>query len=191
MKVVGFSGSGRKDGNTAHMVRAAFGPLEEAGIDTELVQLAGRPLRGCTACMKCRERKDMRCALPDDGLNDHIAKMVEADGIILASPTYFSDVTAEMKALIDRSGYVTRGNGFPLRRKVGAGVVAVRRGGAIHTFDTLNHFFLINEMLVVGSSYWNDGIGKGKGDVLEDEEGMRTMRTLGEHMAWALERLHG
>jgi multimeric flavodoxin WrbA len=189
VKVVAINGSARKDGNTALLVRKAFEPLEAGGVETELVQLAGEEVRGCRACGTCYKNKDGRCIYDDDVVNACIAKMVAADAIILASPVYFSDVTAEMKALIDRAGYVSRGSGHLLSRKLGAAVVAVRRAGAIHTFDTLNHFFLISEMLVVGSSYWNVGIGRKKGEVADDEEGMATMERLGENMAWALERL--
>ncbi|MFA5844521.1 MAG: flavodoxin family protein [Coriobacteriia bacterium] len=191
MKVVAFSGSARKDGNTALLVRAVFEPLEERGIACELVQLAGKKCGGCTACLKCREMKDRRCHGRDDAINECVVKMDEADGVIIATPTYFADVSSETKALIDRCGYVAMSNGAMLRRKVGAAVVAVRRGGAIHAFDTINHFFLINQMVVPGSSYWNVGIGRDKGEVSGDEEGLRTMRVLGENMAWALERLHG
>ena len=115
--------------------------------------------------------------------------MIEADGIILGSPTYFTDVTAEMKALIDRSGLVAKVNGDLLRRKVGAAVVAVRRAGSIHVFDTLNHFFFISQMVVPGSIYWNVGIGRNIGEVEEDEEGIRTMTVLGENMAWLLGKI--
>ncbi|MFZ1898800.1 flavodoxin family protein [Methanoregula sp.] len=188
MKVVAFNGSARKDGNTAILVRAAFKELEKAGIKTELVQLSGKKVHGCTACMKCREKKDRRCVI-DDFASECIAKMDEADGIILASPTYFSDVTAEMKALIDRSGFVAMGNDSMFRRKVGAAVVAVRRGGAIHTFDTINHFFFINQMVVPGSCYWNVGIGLAPGDVENDDEGINTMKVLGENMAWVMKKL--
>jgi multimeric flavodoxin WrbA len=132
MKVVAFNGSARKDGNTAILVRAAFKELEKAGIKTELVQLSGKKVHGCTACMKCREKKDRRCVI-DDFANECIAKMDEADGIILASPTYFSDVSAEMKALIDRSGFVAMGNDSMFRRKVGAAVVAVRSTRSIRS----------------------------------------------------------
>ena len=186
MKVIAFSGSARKDGNTARMVREVFGPLEAAGIETELVQLAGKPLRGCRACYACAKTKDGRCAFGDDGLNEFVRKMVEADAILLASPVYFSDVTAEMKALIDRAGMVVRVSGDLLRRKLGAGIAVARRGGAIHTFDTLTHFYLIGQMIVVGSSYWNLGFGREKGEVEKDEEAMSVMRTLGENLAWAL-----
>jgi multimeric flavodoxin WrbA len=117
--------------------------------------------------------------------------MIDADGILLASPTYFADATAEMKALIDRAGFVGMAAGRCFKRKVGAAAVAVRRGGAIHVFDTINHFFLIHEMIVVGSVYWNLGIGLAPGDVRGDEEGMRTMSALGENMAWVLEKTAG
>ena len=192
MKVVAFSGSAREDGNTAILVREVFRALEAEGIETELVQLAGEQVRGCTACMRCMKEQNRRCvAIEDDIVNECIGKMDEADGIILASPTYFADVSPEMKALMDRAGFVAMANGGMFRRKVGAAVVAVRRGGAIHAFDTMNHFFFISEMVVPGSSYWNVGIGLDRGDVKGDEEGLRTMRVLGENMAWVMKKLYG
>jgi multimeric flavodoxin WrbA len=191
MKVVAFNGSARKDGNTAILVREVFRALEAEGIETELVQLAGEQVRGCTACMRCMKEQNRRCAVDDDILNDCIEKMDGADGIILASPTYFADVSAETKALVDRAGFVAMANGGMFRRKVGAAVVAVRRAGAIHAFDTMNHFFFISEMVVPGSSYWNVGIGLDRGDVMGDGEGLRTMRVLGENMAWVMKKLYG
>jgi multimeric flavodoxin WrbA len=188
MKVVAFNGSARKDGNTAILVRHVFAELEKEGIETEMVQLAGQTIRGCTACGLCSKNKNQRCAVDSDIVNSCIEKMLAADGIILASPTYFADVTSEMKALIDRSGFVARANGDMFKRKVGAAVVAVRRAGAIHAFDTINHFFLIEQMLIPGSSYWNLGIGRNKGEVEKDEEGLRTMQTLGQNMAWLLKK---
>jgi len=191
MKVAAWSGSARKDGNTALLVRETLAVLEKAGIETELVQLAGKPIHGCRACYKCAAVKNGRCSFEDDCVNEQIEKMLAADGIILASPTYFSDVTSEMKALIDRAGMVSRVNGDMLRRKVGAGIAVARRGGAIHTFDSINHFFLIGQMIVPGSSYWNLGFGREKGEVAKDEEALAVMRTLGENMAWLLGRIHG
>jgi multimeric flavodoxin WrbA len=191
MKVVAFNGSARKDGNTAILVERVAEELENEGIETEKVQLSGEKIRGCTACMGCIANKDRRCTIEDDVVNDCIKKMVEADGIILASPTYFADISAEMKALIDRAGFVARANDELLRRKVGAAVVAVRRAGAIHAFDSINHFFFISQMIVPGSSYWNVGMGLAKGDVLEDEEGLETMRVLGQNMAWLLKKING
>ena len=190
MKVVAFNGSARKDGNTAILIRKVFSELESEGINTELVQLAGKTIRGCTTCRKCYENKDQRCAVDNDIVNKCIEKMLEADGIILGSPVYFSDVTTEMKALIDRTGYVARANSDMLRRKVGAGIVAARRAGCIHTLDSINHFFLIGQMIVPGSSYWNVGIGRAKGDVEQDEEGMETMQILGKNMAWLLKKIN-
>ncbi|MEJ2702634.1 MAG: flavodoxin family protein [Sedimentisphaerales bacterium] len=189
MKVVAFNGSARKDGNTAILIRKVFSELEAEGIETEMVQLAGKTVKGCIACGRCFKNKDGRCAVDDDVVNECIEKMTEADGIILGSPTYFSDVTAEMKALIDRAGYVARANSDMLKRKVGASLVAVRRTGAMHTFDSMNHFFLIGQMIVVGSSYWNVAIGRAKGDVEKDVEGMETMQTLGKNMAWLLKKI--
>ena len=191
MKVVAFNGSARKDGNTAILVRRVFAGLEAEGIETEMVQLAGRTIHGCTACGQCYKNKNYRCAIDNDVANECIAKMLAADGIILASPTYFADVTTEMKALIDRAGFVARANDDMLKRKVGAAVVAVRRAGSIHAFDTMNHFFLIGQMIIVGSSYWNVGIGRAKGEVENDEEGLKTMQTLGQNMAWLLKRING
>jgi multimeric flavodoxin WrbA len=191
MKVVAFNGSARRDGNTALLVRHVFASLEQEGIGTELVQLAGERIRGCTACYRCFANKDRRCAVADDIVNDCIARMEAADGIIIASPTYFADITAETKALMDRCGMVARANGSLFRRKAGAAVIAVRRGGAIHAFDSINHFFLISEMVIPGSSYWNIGIGRNIGDVEGDEEGVATMQVLGSNMAWLLKRLAG
>jgi multimeric flavodoxin WrbA len=188
VKVTAFNGSARPDGNTAAMIRHVFVPLEQAGIETELFQLGGRTIRGCAACYTCYREKNGRCVI-NDVVNECVEKMAVSDGIIIASPTYFADVSTETKALIDRAGLVSRANGNLLSRKVGAAVVAVRRAGAIHAFDTINHFFLISQMIVPGSSYWNIGIGREKGEVEQDEEGVRTMTTLGENMAWLLAKL--
>jgi len=189
MKVVAFNGSARKDGNTAILVRQVFAELEKEGIETELVQLAGQTMRGCTACAQCYKKKNGRCVIENDIVNECIERMAAADGIILASPTYFADVTTEIKALIDRAGFVARANDDMLKRKVGAAVVAVRRAGAIHVFDSLNHFFLIGQMIVPGSSYWNVGVGRAAGEVEQDEEGLATMTTLGRNMAWLLTKM--
>lgn len=190
MKVVAFNGSARKDGNTAILLKTVLEELTQEGIRTELVQLFGKGLQGCTACYKCFERKDGRCAVEKDKMNSYLAKMVEAHGILLGSPTYFSDVSVNMKALIERCGMVSRANGHLLKRKVGAAVVAVRRAGAIHAFSSINYFFTIGQMIIPGSSYWNVGIGKEPGEVNNDTEGMETMRVLGQNMAWLLKKLH-
>ena len=189
MKALAISGSARENGNTAKLLGYVLEELSKEGIKTELVQLAGKPVRGCAACSKCFNARDRRCAIRDDVVNELIEKMDASDAIILGSPTYFTDVSAEMKALIDRAGFVAKANGDMFRRKVGAAVVAVRRAGSTHAFDTMNHFFLIGQMVVPGSSYWNMGIGLQPGDVEKDEEGIRTMRTLGQNMAWVMKAL--
>ncbi|NLF40677.1 flavodoxin family protein [bacterium] len=189
MKIIAFNGSARKDGNTAIMLGTALAELEEEGFKTELIQLAGQAIRGCTACGACFKNKDGHCVITNDVANMCIDRMREADGIIIGSPTYFADVTTETKALIDRAGFVARANGCMFRRKAGAAVVTARRAGAIHAFDTINHFFTIEEMIIVGSTYWNLGIGRAPGEVEKDEEGLNTMRTLGANMAWLLKKL--
>jgi multimeric flavodoxin WrbA len=191
MKVVAFNGSARKDGNTAILIKAVFEELNKGGIETELVQLAGKPVHGCIACRKCFTAKNKRCSVTGDFVNECIEKMTDADGIILGSPVYFANLTTEIKALIDRAGFVAKANGDMFKRKAGAAVVAVRRAGAIHVFDSLNHFFFINQMIVPGSSYWNIGIGREAGEAAKDDEGVQTMRILGMNMAWLLKKING
>ena len=190
MKVVAINGSARKDGNTAFLIRRVFQVLEKERIETELIQLAGKQIHGCTACGTCRKVKNKQCKIVNVNVNLYIEKMASADGIILGSPTYFSMMSPEMKALIDRAGFVARANSDLFKRKVGAAVVAVRRAGGIPTFDAINHFFLITQMIIPGSSYWNVGIGLNKGDVEKDEEGMQTMEDLGRNMAWLIKKLN-
>ena len=190
MKVVAFNGSPRKEGNTYLLLKIVLDEIETEGIETKLVQMSERePIQGCIACFKCMQQKNMRCAIESDPFNEYFEEVSKADGLLLGSPVYFSDMTAGMKALIERCGLVGRANGNVLRRKVGAGVVAVRRAGSNHTFSSMNYLFLISEMIIPGSSYWNMGIGRNPGDVLGDAEGIETMRTLGRNMAWLLKKL--
>lgn len=189
MKVLGINGSPREGGNTEILMRTVFGELEAAGVETELVRIGGRPFRGCVACSRCFENRDRRCVLEGDPLNELVAKMAEADGILLGSPVYYTDVTSEMKGFLDRAGLVSGANGGLFRRKAGAAVLAVRRGGATHAFDTLNHWLHMMQTYLVGASYWNMGYGMKPGDVAEDQEGMENMRVLGRNMAWLLERI--
>jgi multimeric flavodoxin WrbA len=188
MKVVGFNGSPRKDGNTSILIQQVFKELEKQSIATELVQLSEKEIRGCIACSQCIKNKDQRCAVKKDAANEYIEKMLGAEGIILGSPVYFNDVTPEMKALIDRTGYVARANGRMFKNKVGAAVAAVRRSGAVHTLDTINHFFLSGEMVIVGRVI---GVGREKGEVEKDEEGVQLAKTLGQRMAWLLKKIYG
>ncbi len=189
IKVLAINGSSRRGGNTAILLRHVLTELAKDGIETELVELAGQHIHACLACRKCSVRKDRRCAQTGDIGNELIEKMAEADGILFGSPTYVADVSSQIKALMDRACLVAKANDGMFRHKVGAAVVSVRRAGAIHTFDSLNHFFLINEMIIPGSSYWNIGIGREIGDVELDEEGIATMKTLGRNMAWLLENI--
>jgi multimeric flavodoxin WrbA len=189
MRVVAFNGSPRRDGNTAALLGVVLKELNDQGIETELVHLKG-PLSGCIACNKCFEKKNGKCAMDKDIVNECIKKMSEADGIILGSPTYFADLTPELKALIDRSGFVGKANEDMFKRKVGAAVVAVRRAGAIHVFDSINHFFLINQMIIAGSNYWNIGLGLHEKDVEKDEEAIQIMKTLGQNMGWLMKKIN-
>ena len=189
MKVVALNGSARKDGNTAILINLVFDELKKEGIETELIQLAGHPIAGCIACYKCFKNKNRRCSVDKDMLNDIIEKMLQADGVILGSPTYFADVTSGMRAFIERCGFVARANDYMFKYKVGAGVVAVRRAGAIPAFNSIMLFLHYMQMMVPGSSYWNIAIGRDPGEVLKDEEGIQTMKTLGQNMAWLLKKV--
>jgi len=186
MKVVAFNGSPRKDGNTTILINYVFRELEKEGLETELVQFSGKKIHGCIACYKCFENKDRRCSVKDDFADECIEKMINADGIILGSPVYFADVTAEMKALIDRAGFVSLANNGLYRNKVGASVAALRRTGGIYTIDSMNHFFLAGQMIIVGRGI---GIGRNIGDVEKDEEGIQMVKTLGQRMAWLLKKV--
>lgn len=189
MKAVGFNCSPRKDGNTAHMLKDVLSQLESKGIETDYVQVGGCDLHGCRACGGCARNKNMKCVLDDDIVNSCMEKMIAADIIIIGSPTYFADLTTEAKALIDRSGYTLRSNGNPLKRKIGAAVVSVRRCGGIHVFDSINHFFTINEMVVASSNYWNVTLARAPGDYDKDEEAIGTMKVLADNIAWLSEKL--
>ena len=187
MKVVGINGSSRKDGNTAIIVGKVFDELNKEGIETELIQLADYEIRPCRGCFACKGRGN--CVVAKDGFVEIFNRMVKADGVILGSPVYSADVSAKMKALLERAGVVVATNPGLLRHKVGAAVAAVRRGGGMTTVDTMNHFMLNKEMIAVGSTYWNMVYGKDIGDVLSDNEGMANMRNLGVNMAWLIKRL--
>jgi multimeric flavodoxin WrbA len=190
MKVLAINGSARKSGNTYLLLKTALDELQSEGFETNIIQLAeGKPLRGCAACYQCVEKKNMKCAIEEDSFNEYFAQIAEADGLLLGSPVYFSDVTAGMRALIERCGLVSRANGGVLRRKAGAGVIAVRRAGSNFALAGINYLFLISEMIVPGSSYWNMAIGRNPGEVMNDAEGIETMKILGRNMAWLLKKI--
>jgi multimeric flavodoxin WrbA len=192
MKVVAFNGSPRAKGNTAQSIQIVLEELRKEGIETEVVQLGGRKVFGCLACGKCWENKNNRCIREDDDMNIFIQKIEEADGIIIGSPTYFSNVSTEVKALIDRCGFVSKANdGAILRGKVGASVVSVRRAGSTFVYSAINFFFGIAEMVIPSSSYWNMTLSLEPGDVQKDEEGIQTFQTLGKNMAKLLKQING
>jgi multimeric flavodoxin WrbA len=188
INVLAINGSPRKDGNTSILIRQVLTELENEGIRTETIQLGGKKIHGCTACMKCFENRDGKCVIDDDLVNTCISKMRVADGIILGSPVYFLDVTSEMKALIDRAGFVSFANGLLFRNKIGNATVAVRRTGASRTADSMLHFLLANEIIVPGLPV--TGIGRDIGDVLKDEEGIARAKSLGQTMAHLVNHLH-
>jgi multimeric flavodoxin WrbA len=190
MKVIAFNGSPREKGNTYHCIQIVFEELSREGIKTELIRLGGSDIKACRACYKCFEKKNRRC-IQEDAFNAYMELMMDAQGIIIGSPTYFANVSAEVKALIDRAGLVAIANDHLLKRKVGAAVVAVRRAGGTDVYSAINYFFGINHMIIPGSSYWNLGMGLDPGDVLKDKEGIGTFRDLGQNMAWLLEKLYG
>ncbi len=191
MKAVAINGSPRKGGNTEILLRKVLEPLTAAGWETEFIQLGGKKIKGCTACYGCFNSNDGRCTDKTDVFNECFEKMLAAQAIILGSPTYFTDVSAEMKALLDRAGFVSVANGGLLRGKIGAAVVAVRRGGGTHAFDTMNHMFLMSGVIIPGSTYWNLGYGLEKGDVARDEEALRNMEDLGRTIAWLGKAMEG
>ncbi len=190
MKALAINGSPRRGGNTENLLKQALAPLAAAGWDTELIHIGGSGIRGCRACYHCFDAKDARCGQKDDCFNQCFEKMVVADAILLGSPTYFTDVSSEMKALLDRAGLVALANGGLFRGKIGAAVVAVRRGGGTHAFDTMNHMFLMSGAIVPGSTYWNLGFGLEKGEVAKDDEAARNMKDLGETIAWLGAAIH-
>ncbi|MBN2723478.1 MAG: flavodoxin family protein [Deltaproteobacteria bacterium] len=189
MKVIAFCGSPRGNGNTMALLKTVCESLENEGVETEIIDLYEGDLSGCRACDQCHVNKDMKCVIARDKLNEYVEKMAKADGILIGSPVYFANVSSNVKSFIDRAGRVGRANGNLYKYKAGAAVAAVRRAGALNVFNSINHFFLISQMFVVGSTYWNLGIGKNRGDVLGDEEGISNMKNLGQNMSWMLKKI--
>jgi len=188
MKVLGISGSPRVNGNTEIAVQRTLSQLQEKGCETEFLSLAEKPVKPCTGCAGCREAG--KCVIDDPNFEGIIEKFQEADGIIVGSPVYFGSATPEIMALLDRVGFVNRCMEKPfLRRKVGAAVAIARRAGQNFTFAQLNYFFLIAEMIVPGSTYWNVGFGLGKGEIEDDAEGCATLDTLADNMTWLMKKI--
>lgn len=186
MKVAAFNGSPRKEGNTYQAIKIVTDELEKAGIETEIIQVGHKAVRGCIACGKCIENKDEKCSLTGDDVNEWIQKIKNADGVIFGSPVHYAGLGATMKAFLDRAFYVSTANGGLFRHKVGAAVAALRRSGGVSTFDQLNHYIAYAEMLMPTANYWSVIHGSAPGEALQDEEGVQIMRVLGKNMAWLL-----
>jgi multimeric flavodoxin WrbA len=186
MKVVAINGSPHKDGNTAYALKQTGAELQKEGIEFEVIEVGGKHVRGCIGCNKCAENQNEKCNFTNDIVNETVAKMKEADGIVLGSPVYYSGIAGTMKCFLDRTFYVAAVNGNLFRHKVGASVTAVRRTGGSMTFNSLNHYLSISEMLVPSSVYWNVIHGLEPGDAAQDEEGVQIMQMLGKNMAWML-----
>ena len=191
MKVIAFNGSPHPHGNTAEAIGIVFKELEKEGIETEIIQIGGQKIYGCLGCRKCIEMKNKHCIRKDDQVNTFIDKMLESDGIIIASPVYLSNVTSEIKALMDRATFVGKANDFMFRGKVGAPVVVATKAGTTFTYSAINFMFGISQMVTIGSIHWNLALGKDPGDIYKDEEGIRTFQVLGKNMTWLLKKLKG
>lgn len=187
MKIVAINGSSRKNGNTADMMNLVVQELTAAGHEVEVITLAGETINPCKACFACVGKGN--CVWNNDCFQEIYSKMTGADCIILGSPTYSADVSSTLKAVIERASVVSDVNAGMFRHKVGAGLAVGRRAGTMNALDSLNHFFLNKEMFVVGSTYWPLAYGKLPGDALKDEEGVATMKALGQNIAWILEKL--
>jgi len=186
MKVIALNGSPKKEGNTYHAIKIVANELEKEGIETEIIHVGNKSIRGCMACNQCRINNNEKCALPGDEVNEWIQKMKEADGIIIGSPVHYSSIAATLKSFLDRAFYVAGSNDGLFRHKVGASLVAVRRSGGVTTFNQLNNYINYSEMLMPTSNYWNVIYGRDPGEVLKDEEGIQIMRVLGKNMAWLM-----
>jgi len=186
MKVIAINGSPHKEGNTFHALTMIGIELKTMGIEFEIVHIGHKMLHGCIACGKCMVNKDEKCSIDTDELNQWIPQIKEADGLIIASPVYYSGISGTMKSFLDRLFFVAGANGGLLRHKVGAAVVAVRRTGGSSTLDSLNHYLTYSEMMIATSNYWNVIHGTNAGEVNQDLEGKQIMRVLGKNMAWLL-----
>jgi len=186
MKVLAINGSPKNGGNTAQAMKLLLQEVENAGIETEMHTIGNKTIHGCIGCGQCIEKKNGRCIAFDDTVNELIPKMIAADALVFGSPTYFAGINGTLKSFLDRAFFVTRVNGELMRLKYGAAVVAVRRGGGITTFDQLNKYFQISEMTSVGSCYWSVIHGMTPGEIHQDLEGVRVVKTAGRNLAWLL-----
>ena len=187
MKVLLINGSAHKEGNTFRALSEVAGALEKNGIETEIFQLGNRPVRGCIACGQCKMKQLDRCVFDDDVCNRIVERLDEADGLIVGSPVYYGQPNGAMMAVMQRVFFSA---GAKVQNKPAAAVTICRRGGATAAFQTLNMMFQMMNMPVVTSQYWNIAYGREPGQAAQDLEGMQTMRTLGNNMAWLLKKIH-
>lgn len=186
MKVVTINGSPKRSGNTAFALDTVSGVLRGAGIETSRIEMGTAAIHGCIACGRCAREQDRRCVFDDDLVNRHMDELLEADGIIVGSPVYYAGINGTLKCFLDRVFFVAGQGGGLFRHKVGAAVVAVRRGGEVAAFDQLIKYFTISEMYVPSGTYWNMVFGAQPGEAAGDPEGVQNMQRLGENMAWLM-----
>jgi multimeric flavodoxin WrbA len=189
MKVIAFNGSPRLKGNTHQALSTVLEEISQQGIETQIVNICENEIHGCKACGACFKNKDLQCIMKDDKINEYVDMIDKSQGILIGSPVYFGSLSSQTKAFIDRVGYVNRANGDLFKHKVGAAVAINRRAGALETLNQINNFFLIGQMIVPGSSYWNVGTALRQGEFANDTEGVNTMRNLGQNIAWLLKKL--
>ncbi len=190
MKAIAICGSPREGGNTQTLLATCLDVLQSEGIDVEFIPLRKHTVKGCIACTTCYKTKDKTCAIKDDDFHDIFQVMQQADIIVVGSPVYFGSATSQLIALLDRAGYVSRANGDLFSRKVGGPITVARRAGQNFTYAQLLFWFMINDMIVPGSTYWNVAIGKAPGDVKQDTEGIETVQRFAQNLAWVAKKLH-
>lgn len=183
MKVLMLNGSPRANGNTSIALNEVKTTLEKNGIDVEIIQVGNMEIKGCKGCLYCKEHG--KCVM-NDAVNEIAAKLEQADGLVVGSPVYYASANGTLVCLLDRLFYSTK---FNKTMKVGASVAVARRGGCSATFDELNKYFTISGMPVCSSQYWNSVHGRAPGDAQKDEEGLQTMRTLGNNMAFLIKSI--
>ncbi|MCE5329765.1 flavodoxin family protein [bacterium] len=190
MKVTLFNCSPRKDGNTFEALKIIKTELEKESILTEIVQLGCENIYGCEACGTCKKTQSGFCKIEKDPVNNAIKKIYESEGFIIGSPTYFGSITPQAKAFIDRTGYANRAAGTKLKRKVAAGITIARRAGEVNALNQINNLFMLSQCIIPCSTYWNIAIGREKGAILNDKEGVETFINLAENMAWILKKIY-
>jgi len=189
MRALAISGSPRAEGNTELMLGKVLGVLRREGIEAELVSVSDKFVKPCVACGACAKNKDRACAIKDDDFHELLERMLAADIIVVGSPVYFGSATPQLMALLDRAGYVSRQNGNLFSRKIGGAIVVARRAGQNFTLAQLLYWFLINDMIVPGSSYWNIAFGAAKGQAEQDAEGVQTVTRFAENVAWLAKKV--